>query len=216
MNVKIVNLYDPNTRIFSGTYEAHESPEEPGEHIEPNNSTGVPLPLLQLFEVAVFDPAQNVWLVEPDFRGQTYYDQAGTPVMIDAIGPVPLNLAATKPASVILAESRDSAIAEINAACAAEIVGGFSSSALGSPHTYTCTLEDQANLLALIAGGAGGNFTCVNAASVKARRPHTDAELRALLADGRTHVELLLGKARDLKDAVAAAADVAAVEAVVW
>lgn len=123
---------------------------------------------------------------------------------------------ALRAAAITLPDSAAAKTAAINAACGAAILAGFDSSALGATYHYTATLEDQANLLGLIAIGAGGDFTCVDAAGVKARRAHTAAQLKKVLADGGIFKDQLLAKARALKDAVAAAVDVAAVDAVVW
>ena len=112
-------------------------------------------------------------------------------------------------------------VTEFNAACGAQIVGGFTSSALGAVYTYTATLEDQANLLGLIAIGASGEFTCTDTAGVKARRLHTMAQLRTVLTDGGAFKDSLLAKVRTLKDRIAAAPntdlpDSSSVEALTW
>lgn len=115
-----------------------------------------------------------------------------------------------------LDDEKSDQAAKINNSCAAAIIGGFNSAALGTPHHYTCTLEDQANLLGLVLLGSGGEFTCTDAAGVKARRPHTLGELKAVLADGGAYKDGCLSKARLLKDQIANAADVAAVSAIIW
>lgn len=113
-------------------------------------------------------------------------------------------------------EPRAKKIAEINSACAAAIVGGFESAALGTAHHYTATLEDQANLSGLVLLGQGDAFTCTDVAGVKAMRLHTISQLKQVLTDGAASKKALLAKARQLKDQVVAAQDIAAIDAVVW
>ncbi len=120
-----------------------------------------------------------------------------------------------------MAKAKADKTAYINTACGTEIVGGFDSAALGTLHHYTATLEDQANLLGLIAIGLGGEFTCIDGAGVKARRLHTLAQLKQVLVDGGTFKDVRLAKARTLKDRIDAAPsvdlpDAAAVEALAW
>ncbi len=50
---------------------------------------------------------------------------------------------------------------EINAICKEKIIKGFRSSVLGSEHAYDLTLEDQANLQALVIAGIDSVFRCV-------------------------------------------------------
>jgi hypothetical protein len=111
MATQTVFLFDPVTFLFAGTYEAHESPEEPGKFVAPDHSTPHPVPMLAANEAAVFDVAADAWTVVPDFRGQTFFDQAtGAEVVIEAHGAVPAGLAATKPAAIKLEENRKAAI----------------------------------------------------------------------------------------------------------
>lgn len=59
---KIVYLYDPVTRGFAGTYDAQESPLEPGEFITPEHCTETPPPALLAGQWAFLD-ATNSWVV---------------------------------------------------------------------------------------------------------------------------------------------------------
>ncbi len=49
---------------------------------------------------------------------------------------------------------------QINATCKEKIVKDFRSSVLGSPHAYDLTLEDQANLQALVIANIDSAFRC--------------------------------------------------------
>ena len=106
--------------------------------------------------------------------------------------------------------------AEINTACAAAIVGGFTSSALGMPHTYDSALEDQLNLIGAVGLGINISYRCGDAAGIKDFRLHTTAQLKQVAVDGAQIKLVALEKATTLKAQVQAAVDAAAVEAVVW
>ena|ERR1700712_700357 len=76
---------------------------------------------------------------------------------------------------------------EINAACAAEIVGGFTSDALGATHVYPSQVTDQSNLMAAVlsslsspAEGWETPVWCMDATSVGAYRMHTAAQVQTV------------------------------------
>jgi len=87
----------------------------------------------------------------------------------------------------------------INTACAAAIVGGFSSSALGAAHTYNSKLEDQVNLTAVASAGIDYPYQCTDATGVKAEVLHTAAQIKKVFADGMTFKSAQLTKFRSLK-----------------
>ncbi len=128
---------------------------------------------------------------------------------------------AATPVAETLADVKRKQCALINAHCEAAIVAGFTSSALGAPYFYTCTRDDQLNLGNLVIAGTDDNFTCVDAAGVKARRMHTLAQLKAVHADGKAHIVPRMDKARALKDQIEAVLPssptaLADVAAIVW
>ncbi|WQZ85438.1 hypothetical protein KVK34_03025 [Helicobacter pylori] len=73
---------------------------------------------------------------------------------------------------------------EINAICKEKIIKEFRSSVLGSLHAYDLTLEDQANLQALVIGNIDSVFRCaeVNNGVVgnKTYKKHTKAQILKL------------------------------------
>ena len=119
-------------------------------------------------------------------------------------------------ATEIIESLKANRIAEINAACAAAIVGGFGSSALGTPHTYDSALEDQLNLIGAVGLGVNLPYRCIDSEGIKEFRLHTAAQLKQVAADGAAIKLAALGKAATLKTQVQAAADAATVEAVIW
>lgn len=104
----------------------------------------------------------------------------------------------------------------INAACAAAITGGFTSSALGTFHRYDSAEIDQLNLIGAVSQGVSVPYSCADSTGIKAMRLHTAAQLKQVLADGAAVKIAALDKARTLKDQISAAVDVAAVDSVVW
>lgn len=124
-----------------------------------------------------------------------------------------------------LSDIKDNRRTELRADCAGAIVGLFSSSALGSAHTYDCRVEDQGNIRMRQAASKvdvlskkiwahdGVEFT---------REPHTTAQLDQVLLDMEAHVETQQGKLEGLIATVNAvdtgddAADAITIAAIVW
>lgn len=211
---KTIYHYHPQTGELLGAGEADVNPLEPDTFIIPAHATDIEPPSVAVNEAAVF--TASAWQVVADFRGQTFFAASGNPVKIESLGEVPANLTSAVPAALVLERARAIKSAEINAACAAAIVGGFTSSALGTPHTYDSALEDQLNLIGAVSLGVDLPYRCADAAGIKAFRLHTAAQLKQVAADGALVKLAALEKAATLKTQVQVAADAAAVEAVAW
>ncbi|RVY62486.1 hypothetical protein ECC37_07880 [Helicobacter pylori] len=73
---------------------------------------------------------------------------------------------------------------KINAICKEKIIKGFKSEVLGSLHAYDLTLEDQANLQALVIMGIDSLFRCAEATNGvtgnKTYKKHTKEQLKNL------------------------------------
>ncbi|WP_025454878.1 DUF4376 domain-containing protein [Helicobacter pylori] len=73
---------------------------------------------------------------------------------------------------------------EINAICKEKITKDFRSSILGSVHAYDLTLEDQANLQALVVAGIDSVFRCAEVINgvigFKTYKKHTKAQILQL------------------------------------
>ncbi|WP_441736475.1 hypothetical protein [Helicobacter pylori] len=74
---------------------------------------------------------------------------------------------------------------QINAICKEKIIKGFRSSALGNLHAYDLTLEDQANLQALVIANIDSVFRCAEVSSdgvvgKKTYKNHTKAQILGL------------------------------------
>ncbi|WP_232258702.1 hypothetical protein [Helicobacter pylori] len=74
--------------------------------------------------------------------------------------------------------------AKINAICKEKIIKGFTSEVLGSLHAYDFTLEDQANLQALVVASIDSVFRCAEVSNGvlgnKTYKKHTKAQILQL------------------------------------
>lgn len=173
------------------------SKKNSGFYVRSIHGTNIPADAVEI------TPEQHQALMDAQSQGKRIEaDESGRPVAVD---PPPPSLDEVKAAKV----------AAINAACAAAIVGGFASAALGAPHTYDSALEDQLNLIGAVGLGIDLPYRCADAAGIKAFR-HTAAQLKQVAADGAAIKLAALEKAATLKALVQAAADAAAVEVVAW
>jgi hypothetical protein len=124
---------------------------------------------------------------------------------------------------ISLAAGRAAQIALLRTACDAAITGGYTSSALGSAHSYPSTPTDQANMAASVLASllpdlpAGWTtpFWC-EAGDVWAFTPHTAAQIQQAGRDGKAMIVAAQSKLATLSAEVAAATTVAAVQAIVW
>lgn len=79
----------PITREYIGHGEADDSPQEPGNFLLPANATIKAPPATGMHEVAVFDQAEDDWVVMPDFRAVELYSILDGRHVISGIGPKP-------------------------------------------------------------------------------------------------------------------------------
>lgn len=115
-------------------------------------------------------------------------------------------------------------MASIQAACQAAILGGFSSSALGTPHTYPAKSTDQQNLsasvLASLMPGIPANWTtpfwCEDSSGLWSMVPHTAAQIQQVGQDGKAAILAAIIKNQTLSGQIMAATTIAGVQAIVW
>jgi hypothetical protein len=105
------------------------------------------------------------------------------------------------------------------------IIGGFSSSALGSAHLYPSGQTDQLNLTASVVAsmlpGVPSTFTTLfycatGTPAVWAFTPHTAAQIQQVGVDAKAWIQSQQATHATLGAEVMAATTVAAVQAVVW
>lgn len=142
----------------------------------------------------------------------------GKVITADADG----NPIAVDPASLMtLSEVRAAQAAKASAACAAPLTTGFTSSALGTPHTYPSQDDDQRNLQSAVSAAVAAppNWTtpiwCANndAWSFTA---HTAAQIQQVNADWLAHRVAAQQKYADLIARINAANSIEEVQAIDW
>ncbi|WP_431207520.1 hypothetical protein [Burkholderia cepacia] len=123
-----------------------------------------------------------------------------------------------------LAAAQAAQIAVINAACQAQIVAGFTSSALGAPHTYPSQLTDQQNLSASVLASVMPNlssdwstpFWCADAAGEWAYALHTATQIQQVGQDGKSAILAAIEKKASLASEINSARTISAVQAITW
>jgi len=150
---------------------------------------------------------ETVLKVPVRLRGDVLVSTA-TQHRVDAAGPA------------LLAAARMARIEALTQACAAAIVGGFTSDALGAVHRYPSAITDQANLVQAAACADGGPLWCGTwcadgdlAWSFAAHTRDQAAQVLAAFVTTRTALQTRLAT---LTAAVDAAVDTAALAAVTW
>ncbi|MBS3010860.1 hypothetical protein [Helicobacter phage COL 5-PUJ] len=100
-------------------------------------------------------------------------------------------------------------IEKINAICKEKINKGFTSEVLGSAHAYSLTLEDQANLQALVIAGIDSLFRCAEISNgvigFKTYKKHTKAQLLKLSQEAlkfKSDLILFYGREKERLNAV--------------
>jgi hypothetical protein len=128
------------------------------------------------------------------------------------------------PLAPTFGEIQTDQITALTAACAAEIIGGYTSSALGSVHTYPAKPTDQINMLGSVTAsllpGISNDWTtpfwCADDKGVWSFQMHTAVQIQQAGADGKTAVATAQTKLATLSAEVMAATTADAVNAIVW
>ncbi|CAJ0704794.1 hypothetical protein LMG19089_03683 [Ralstonia edaphis] len=112
----------------------------------------------------------------------------------------------------------------VSSACQTTILAGFSSSALGSAHTYPAQLVDQQNLsasvLASVMPGLSSGWTtpfwCADSNGNWSYADHTAAQIQRVGQDGKAAILAAIEKKVGLVAQINAATSVSAVQAITW
>lgn len=122
-----------------------------------------------------------------------------------------------------LEQIKTAKLAEIRAACAAEIVGGFTSFALGSLHIYPSQPSDQSNLLAAVLSSLSAPVQdwetpvwCVDDQGLGAYRMHTAAQVQAVGNDSLSARNAALANKAALESRITQALLVEQIETSSW
>ncbi len=163
-------------------------------------------------------PADAVEVTADEHQALLSAQAAGKAITADSNG-API---AVDPASLLtLAQAQAQRAASVSAACAAALVGGFASSALGSVHTYPSQDNDQRNLLnaAMASQGQPSTWTvslwCANG-TTWALTAHTAAQVQQVNADWLAFRLAAQQKCADLVAKINAATSISSVETFTW
>ena len=200
-------LFDAVTGESSGSYLAQKSPLEAGVYIAPINSTPVAPPVFVANKVAVF--SSGAWSMQPDFRGQTWFDAQGNAVEISAIGTPGSTLTSVLPAAILLFNAKIDQIATFSAAY---------NTAIQLPVAYMATTfqadtGSQGMLTkCLVAGSVPAGFYWLDASNAQVTM--TFAQLQGLAGAMLVQGQAAFAHLQTQKSAVKAATTIAEVQAV--
>ncbi|EJB49753.1 hypothetical protein [Helicobacter pylori] len=109
----------------------------------------------------------------------------------------------------VLKRMKELTVEKINAICKEKITKDFKSEVLGSLHAYDLTLEDQANLQALVIAGIDSVFRCAEISNgvlgFKTYKKHTKAQLLKLSQEAlkfKSDLILFYGREKERLQAV--------------
>lgn len=144
--------------------------------------------------------------------------------LIEAIDAGEVTAASWSPPIVSLGEARARQIELLNADCAAAIVTGFHSSALGSPHLYPSAPTDQMNLTANVVSSVLPGLEpewityqlCADGAGIWAYRAHSAAQIQQVGTDGKALILAGLQQKNMLETQILAASTIEEVAAITW
>lgn len=231
MTTKTVYQTNP-LGVYVGPVQADESPLEPGVYLVPGGCVTEPPPLAPELKAPRWNGKS--WDIIDYLDGlQVYHTVSGQPTTLQGSEPMPAGYTMKKPGpgqiwkrgrwvddqATILADHQRIQLDAITANCAAYIVSGFSSDALGEQHRYDSAIEDQVNLLSAVFSAMDGLCTCADPDGVKKLRAHTVAQLHTVSQHFSAFRQAALQQAEQLKAAVADAVankDLKALQAITW
>jgi len=172
---------------------------------------------------------QSVWSYNPDVivtqvHGIYTFTTASGVAINAPTTLVPYTIPAPTTAQ-LLSAAQTTQVASLTKSCAAAIVGGYTSSALGSPYTYPSKTTDQINMMgsvtASLVPGLASTWTtpfwCAPVSTgVWVYQNHTAAQIQQAGLDGKTWILTNQTNLANLNSQVMAATTVAAVQAIVW
>jgi hypothetical protein len=127
-------------------------------------------------------------------------------------------------AAANLDAEKDAQKAVVSQSCQDAILAGFTSSALGSAHSYPAKFTDQQNLNASVTAsllpGVDANWTtpfwCADAEGNWSYAAHTAAQIQQAGSDGKAAILTCLTKNQQLAAQIDAATTIPAVQAITW
>lgn len=115
----------------------------------------------------------------------------------------------------LIADAKSAKIAELNATCDSLLVN-FKSSATGAERVYDSEVEDQLNILALVAAGVDSYFRCALPDGAKENVKHTAEQVKAVFADGLKYKSVIIGICGILKAYVESQTNIDKIRKINW
>lgn len=175
---------------------------------------------LSEYEAAKTWPSDAMAISDEDHAAYTQLPPKGQMLGADNSG----NPAWEPSPELPLTQVKTQQISIITQACAAAITSGFTSSSLGSAHTYPSGLTDQANLAANVLSSLlpglpstwATPYPCCDANGVWGSKEHTASQIQQVGADWKAFLSSCLLKKRALEDKIKLAKTVGKVQALAW
>jgi hypothetical protein len=231
VTAKIVYQTDP-LGIYLCEVEADQDPLDDQNWLIPSGCVTEPPPATPANKAAYWTGSK--WQLIDSLLGLTIYNTAtGEPKKVERIGPLPSGYTLQVPEPfqvwkngqwvddipVVLVQMHGRKYVEMNTACEATILGGFTSDALGAAYAYSSQMDDQVNLMGSVIQGLEMAYSCRDQGGIKAFRLHTAAQLRQVSNDFMSFKMKLLQKSDALKqrlDQALADKDLNALSAITW
>ena len=105
------------------------------------------------------------------------------------------------PESDILDNYKDELIDDLDRDTNEQILSGFESSALGSPHHYDAMIENQINIIGAVLAGTELYYSCTDQNGIKDMRLHTAEQIKQVFTDGVTYKQTLVSQFYQKRDA---------------
>ncbi|POF99971.1 DUF4376 domain-containing protein [Pseudomonas putida] len=218
--------------LYVGTALADPSPLEPGVWLIPGGCVDVPPPQAPENKAPLWNG--EAWELVNFYQGLIVYSIAtGEPMELNGFQEIPTGYTIKQPGpnqvwqsgewvddtAAILAKLYQDKLAAISQAYAQHIESGYQSDALGQPHFYPSSLEDQVNLTGLIFAGLDGAYPCADAEGARRYLLHSVEQLHLVNKDLVRFKQAALQHAAQLKQDLAQAlqdTDLGAMRAVEW
>lgn len=218
--------------FYIGTVEVDPSPLEKNVWLIPAGCIVIAPPTIPSGKAAFWTGTQ--WTLTDNLENMTAYNtKTREPRLLSRFDALPSGYTLLVPGAhqiwgngkwiddvpTVLVTRHAAKLLEVNQACEAQILGGFVSTALDTPHCYQSGVYDQLNLTAAVVGAVDMEYPCRDDQGVKAFRLHTASQLSRVSDDFTALKMTLLQKAHRLKQQLAdalAADDIAGIEAVSW
>ena len=106
------------------------------------------------------------------------------------------------PEADILSSYKDELIDDLDRETNEQILAGFDSSALGTPHHYDALIENQINIIGAVLVGTELYYSCTNQNGVKDMRLHTAEQIKQVFTDGVIYKQTLVSQYYQKRDAI--------------